>query len=286
MKNELENYLAKNNLIPKGIDYKTRTEIIDLKAIQYNFYGYKYSEGEKMYENSCVAFQIKNTMVEMPFWIYLFKGASYREYDTQFVAALSGECVLDEISNEIDNGSGSLALSDMLNEYSTEIDGLETILDITEKFKIHFLEEDESDENHMPLIEDNASLIPELAEEIISIKQVKFNYQILKDNATNEASKIKEIGNKYIELAALSLHQVHVVYNNTLEALHYNLTKDEAEEKFIELCNYWCNSDGVEEYKTNNDVEDMNVQHYLAYLCSPEHTEASDDVNINIEQMN
>lgn len=152
---KIKTIIAATNFQLPAIDIDTRTNIIDIKANVYSYWGNKYADDGSSFENSAIALQFTNSMVEKPFWIVFFHGAQYREKETQFVSAFWN---LPDLSDTIYKEHG-VSMED------TE-DGVETIVNIVEKFDLLWFSGDEASEDSYPLVDDDSDLVRDLAEAI------------------------------------------------------------------------------------------------------------------------
>jgi len=164
--NKTKAILNRYNAFPENIDMDTRLKLLSVDANQYEYWGNKYIEGESCAINRAIALEFKHSMVKKPFWIVFFHGAQYSSKEEIFVSSFWNEPDL----------SDAIYKEDGINE-NEDADGIEVILDIVGKFDRHWFSEDDS---HMeaPLADNNARLVCELAEEIVSIINIDINISI------------------------------------------------------------------------------------------------------------
>jgi len=185
-----------NNFLPKGIDIGTRLKLVDFRASNYEYWGNKYVEASEHYDNSVVALQFEHSMVEKPFWIILFKGAQQKVNDAYFV---SGFWNLPYLEN-------ALYQSDGILQTSTE-DGVETILNIAERFNNLWFEKDEASEDD-PIIWNDSDMLSCLANKLENILNVKISLNI----------PLKQIKKHHIIEIEKALSDAKLAFLNNLSA--------------------------------------------------------------------
>lgn len=157
------NYSTISDFIPTNIDMGTRCKVFDVKASEYQYWGNKYAESNENYENAAVAIKMKHSMVEKSFWIVLFSGAQCRDTNVQFVSAYW----------DFPDISDALYQEDCITRDDLG-DGVDTILDIVEKFDYLWFTEDEASENE-PLVYDDGNAVGTLAYEIIKDQNLQIS---------------------------------------------------------------------------------------------------------------
>lgn len=188
--NQAKNILNSHNAFPQGIDLDTRLKLVAIDASQYEYWNHKYSEGEECFINRAVALCFQHSMVEKPFWIVFFHGAQHRKEEDIFVAAYwEKPCMRDAIyeHNGIEIGEND------------KEDGVETIMDIVNKFNLHWFSEDNSEMN-TPIIDDNPRAVCDLAEDLVGLLCIDINLSVPLEHVTidtivaleNELQRAKE----------------------------------------------------------------------------------------------
>lgn len=233
--------LNSRGFIP-GIELSLRTKIIDVQATNYDYHGYKYAESENYY-NSALALKLTNCMVEKPFWVILFKGAQYRDPDAQFVAAFEN----------LPNLEDAIYAENGLNQNSKDIDGLETILNIVEKFDyLWFTEDEASDED--PLIWQDADALSDAVDDVLKFKN--FIYSINKPKQDITVADLEQITDLLSEMKSI----IGVIEDKECEECSQCKTiltiDDEAYEKhdgniLCDACATLC--EGCGKYYTDNE---------------------------------
>jgi len=185
MKKELLNQAKKilNNFdtFPTGIDMETRLNLVDVDAMREEYWGNKYAEGESCFINYATGLQFKHSMVENPFWVVFFHGAQYKSEEEIFVLAYwdkpnLGDAIYRQDSIQADD----------------ENDGVETIMDIVDKFNRQWIENDGLEEDIEPLLNDSPRAICDLTEELISVLHLDiFISTPLKEISTSEVERLQ-----------------------------------------------------------------------------------------------
>jgi len=158
--------LNKNSLLPNGIDLNTRLTLVGFNAKNYQYWGHKYSESNESHSNSVVALKFKHVMVEKEFWVVLYSGAQQKKREITFAAAYWTLPQVDE----------AMYLEHGIKSTDNE-DGIETILNIVEKFDYLYFTEDEASE-HEPLLNSDSALLEWVVEELETITHISLDVSV------------------------------------------------------------------------------------------------------------
>jgi len=158
--------LNENSLLPNGIDFETRLKLVDFQASNYEYWSHKYTDGTEHYDNSVVSLKFEHSIVEKPFWIVLFKGAQAKINDVCLSAAFW------ELPNLEDAIYEEKAILGTSNE-----DGVETILNLVEKFNYLWFKNDEASEDE-PIIWNDSDMLSWLADEFENILNIRISLSV------------------------------------------------------------------------------------------------------------
>jgi hypothetical protein len=180
--NQTKAIMNEFNAFPVGIDMETRLKLVEVDASQYEYWSNKNTEGEGCFINRAVALCFEHSMVEKPFWIVFFHGAQYRSKEELFVSAYWEKPDMTDAIYKCDGVEADEADKE---------DGVETILDIADKFDRHWFSEDNS-ELDSPLADDNPRIICDLADILVSILNIEIEISTpLKDVSLSTVEKLE-----------------------------------------------------------------------------------------------
>ncbi len=160
---------------PSRVRVGMDVEILDVDAIEVDYYGYKWAEGEGHYRNILFCIQFKHKWIEKPFWINVFKGAQAKTRDTHLVIATWNKMIDSERSAI--GEYGALYAQDGIDSDVLE-DGSESLVELIQAFSDHFFDDDDS------LTEEEPSILSWVAEKVEDAKFFKIEARVSTGNPT------------------------------------------------------------------------------------------------------
>lgn len=74
------------------------------------------------------------------------------------------------------------------------------------------------------------------------------------------------------------LYCVYAICESKMKKIYFNLSKEEAEQKYVELCLSWYNGDTLTEYASKNDtnVSDLGAEDFNDFASSDVYCDSND----------
>jgi len=252
-----------SSIVPsnQGLNYPLDFKVTSLEAAVYDFYSYKYATSTESHTNSVIRLECTHPQCPVPLYVNIFYGATYRDTDVVQIAVTEQKVELGEI----------------YFPERTLVDGEEIATKIENAFRLFWMVD--SDNEEPSILDNNPNAIPEKAEAIMQLDNIILSVQ----RRTSDVAGIKR--DIYRELQKCEMFQVVVLNNNNLERLHQMLSKQEAEEMFLEEAKYWYQEDAVEAFKMQSAYADE-VTMYEEYLVSELKSDEADYAHVFYEKMN
>lgn len=271
--------------IPSGLNMPIEMRIQDVRATRYDYYGNKYSGTNEFYENIAVAIQIQHSKVELPFWITIFKGATYRD-ELSFCIIATTESLIDE-NYCIQTENNTVYRTDCMTE-DDELEGLESIKEVLFAFKCRLVDGDESGlyTNGEGPTFNQSCVLEDTIDNLISLSFVGINTKLSKENP--DIKQLKEINEIILSTASGKLYAVTVIHDYCIKAVQQFLKKEDAENIFITYCKKYYNENGLELYANRlglDSIEELTLSQFELYFNSSEWQDVNDLSNVEINLM-
>jgi len=269
--------LREYGAIPSGLDYNRLWKIEDVVGNTYEYNGVKYNE-EAIFDNAQFSIKIVHQLIDKPFWITVFDGATHWSESEQVVMATW---------KKPDIYSPVWKVDDISLHKNPDFDSKETVAQFIEAFEYLFFKEDESglySSGREPLKQENQDIVYDIANDLENLDFLIIDEKINKEKPNIKS--IKELGEKYYEVARGNLYQVHIILDNELQELFTNLTEEEAEKLYLQKCHEWYSEGGVNDYqKIYRGEKSMREEDFDEYYCSDQYYESDDRAHVVMEVM-
>lgn len=278
--------LEKHGIIPSGLNIPIDLKVLDVRGVSNDYSGYKYDSG--FYENRFLSIKISHSMVNEPFWITIFEGATYKEKGTRCIIATFEETINFEWQIVLENGT--LYKNDCITQSDDDFDGIESIKEVLTAFNYRLYEEDESglyDNAEGPVFDGNADYLENIISELNKTFFESINIKISKENP--DVQLVQNTYKKLIEVASNNFYSVITISDNEVRQFEKFLTQDEAEILFKKECKKYCNENAIEEYIKINNIQlednDLSISQWESYFGSESWYDYHDNCRITISKM-
>lgn len=287
MKNKIRIEVLENAmLIPSGLNIPIDMKIEDVRFQNYKYYRNKHAEPETSIENSCISIKINHSKVENPFWITIFDGGNYREYNSQCVIATFVPTINEK--NCLDIDGDTICDTDCITKSDEDFDGIETIKELLFAFKCKVFDGDDAElyAKDGAAIEHNSMVITETIDKLNSLCFITINEKLSNDNPNS--IQIKGIYEKIKLSASGKLYAVTVVNDSCIQEVDKFLNKKEAESIFIKYCLKYYSEEGVKKYLEMlglESFEELSIENWESYFHSESWYDINDLANVEINIM-
>lgn len=289
MNKNLENKIKTLNdasFIPNGLNIPIEMKIVDIRATSYFYWGNKYAEANESFENNALSIKINHSKVDKDFWITIFKGATYRDEDTQCIIA-TFEPTIDENFNLLSSENTHYEV-DCISKSEDIFDGLESINEVLFAFKCRLFDGDDAQlyTSDGATFDKNSNVLKDVVDEIIDLSFVLIDEKISKEEPNSK--QLKEINNILFSAASNNLYAVTVVQDSCIKKVEQYLEKDDAEKLFVKYCLEYYNENGLEQYCENKgcrSLDELSIEEFEYYFHSEAWYDVNDTANVEIKVM-
>lgn len=207
-------------MLPKGLE---NYEIINIKAIKFAFFDYKYSNAGEVYPNGIIEIKMKHYEAESCFYIDMFCGTTYNEAYTSNITISTLPSIIEN-NNSVDFIEPCYCAS----LYEDDIKYQECFKEIVSIFKNKVYSKEQEVIDIPPFV------FEDIIRDICKLDNLTITETINLEKPDSDI--VKKVYSELLNVSSNKLYVVSVVYENKILVYSPFLSVENAEELFKSLC--------------------------------------------------